>query len=134
MSSNKKIELVDDISEAESHQNEATTQCSNNDHSPLKFHMDESDFDAFPESLYEAIEDFLDAEGLFMDTKFPTLTHTILKPSVDIKLVKSFGIKRFNSAAIDENINSKAIPGFLARRTLSLLLKDDNNNNSAEEL
>jgi len=129
MSFQAKLRFPDDEDSEQGFHRDSTTQYSSectpeNSKNPPS----EPDFDdeLFPESLYDNIEEFLDAEGLFLSTKSPILTSAQLKPSINIKQMNPFGLKTSISNGMSltqEDIQTKALPNFLARRAISAGLK-----------
>jgi len=86
----------------------------------------EEEIESFPESLYDNVEDFLNAEGLFIETgNSPSFTSTILKPFLNLKLLSPFTMKSLSNSGVstpragDEEFQMKALPKFLVRRAFS---------------
>jgi len=83
---------------------------------------DEEDSYDFPESLYDDIEDFLDAEGLFITSQSPCLSQTILRPISNLKGLRSliFQSSEHSDAETpnseNEAIDFTSIPSFMIKR------------------
>lgn len=80
---------------------------------------------AFPQTMYDTIEDFLDKEGLFLETPSPNTTRKVLKPVIKLIRIQTNPEIGFNKSLNRLDVDSDSelplptMPTILARRTSS---------------